>query len=118
MNFNKKNRTKKYFYANVVFELKNIEVKFSNEKIYKNDFSRTINKDNVSPFFGFDEKPEFDLKYETIGNTTLGPGAFLSLYNFNIRTKDEKHQFFGSSLSRGIIYPNLTNKIKIGKTLW
>lgn len=30
-------------------------------------------------------------------------------------SKDEKHQFFGSSMSRGIMYPNLTNNIKIGK---
>ena len=115
MNFNNKNRTKKYFYTNSGFDRKNIEIKFSNAKIYKNDFTRTINKNNVSSFFQLDEKPELDIKNYT-DNISPGPGAYLSLNNFNIRPKEEKHQFFGSSMSRGIMYPNLTNNMKIGRS--
>ncbi len=114
-NFNNKNKTKNYFYANVGFDRKKIEVKFSNSKIYKNEnFSRTINKNNLSTFFKLDTRPEIDIKTD-YDNTSPGPGAYLSLNNFNIRPKDEKHQFFGSTMSRGIMYPNLTNNIKIGK---
>ena len=114
-NFNNKNKTKNYFYTNIGFDRKKIEVKFSNSKIYKNEnFSRTINKNNLSTFFKLDTRPEIDIKTD-YDNTSPGPGAYLSLNNFNIRPKDEKHQFFGSTMSRGIMYPNLTNNIKIGK---
>ena len=115
MNFNKKNRTKNYFYTNTGFDRNNIEVKFSNTKIYKNDnFSRTINRNNLSPFFKLDTKPEIEIDSQD-DKISPGPGAYLSLNNFNIIPKDEKHQFFGSSMSRGILYPSLTNNLKIGK---
>ena len=114
INFNKKNKTKNYFYTDIGFDRKNIEVKFSNAKIIKNDnFSRTINRSNLSPFFKLDTQPEIDIRIRD--DTSPGPGAYLSLNNFNYVPKDEKHQFFGSSNSRGIMYPNLTNNIRIGK---
>ena len=119
MNFNPKNKTKNYFYTNVGFDRKNIEIRFSNTKIYKNDtFSRTINKSNLSPSFKSNTKTEFDINIEKVkNNNSPGPGAYLSLNNFNIyNPKDEKFQFFGSSKCRGIIYPTLTNNIKKGKS--
>ena len=116
MNFNKKNKTKNYFYTNVGFDRRNIEIKFSNNKIYKNDnFTRTINRSNLSHFFKLDEKPIIDINNEKKKYKSPGPGAYLSLNNFNFVPKNEKYQFFGSSMSRGIMYPTLTNNIKIEK---
>ena len=116
INFNKKNRTKNYFYTNVGFDRKNIEVKFSNNKIYKNEnFTRTINKNNISTFYKYDPKPEIDLQNEK-SNISPGPGAYLSSNNFNFTPKEEKYQFFGSTMSRGILYPAMTNNKKIGKS--
>ena len=116
MNFNKKNKTKNYFYTNVGFDRRNIEIKFSNNKIFKNDnFTRTINRSNLSPFFRLDEKPIIDINNEKESNESPGPGAYLSSNNFNAIPKKEKFQFFGSSMSRGILYPSLTNNIKIEK---
>ena len=116
MNFNKKNKTKNYFYTNVGFDRKNIEVKFSNNKIYKNEnFTRTINKNSkISTFYKFDIKPEIDLQNEK-SNISPGPGAYLSSNKFNFVSKNEKYQFFGSTTSRGILYPTMTNNKKIGK---
>lgn len=114
INYNKKNKTNNYFYTDIGFDRKNIEIKFSNSKIIKNDnFSRTINRTNLSPFFKLETKPELDTNIKE--DKFPGPGAYLSLNNYNYMSKDEKHQFFGSSMSRGIMYPNLTNNIKIGK---
>ena len=115
MNFNKKNRTKNYFYTNVGFDRTNIEIKFSNNKIFKNDnFSRTINRRNLSPFFKLDIKRGINLTFKGEDNSP-GPGAYLPLNTFIFPSKDERHQFFGSSMSRGIMNPNLTNNAKIGK---
>ena len=116
LNFNKKNKTKNYFYTDVGFDRKNIEVKFSNTKIFKNDnFSRTINRSNLSPFFKLDIKPEIETQNNGEKNYP-GPGAYLSLNNFNFN-KDEDHQFFGSSMSRGILYPTMTNSnFSIGRS--
>ena len=115
INFNKKNRTKNYFYTNIGFDRNNIEVKFSNNKIYKNEnFTRTINNNNISTFFKFEQKPEIDLQNEK-SNITPGPGAYLSSNKFNFIQKDEKYQFFGSTTSRGIIYPSMINNKKMGK---
>lgn len=115
LNFNKKNRTKNYFYTNAGFDRKNIEVKFSNNKIYKNEnFTRTINKNNIYTFYKFDVKPELDLQNEK-SNISPGPGPYLSSNKFNLIPKEEKFQFFGSTMSRGILYPAMTNNKKIGK---
>lgn len=118
MNFNRKNKTKNYFYTDVGFDRKNIEIRFSNSKIYKNDtFSRTINRSCLSPFFKLDTKPSIDINNEkNKDNIFPGPGAYLSLNNFNFIPKNEKYQFFGSSMSRGIMYPTMTNNLKIEKT--
>ena len=114
MNFNKKNKTKNYFYTNTDLDRKNIEVKFSNTKIFKNDnFSKTINRSNLSPFFKLDINKESDNNWKN-DKRTPGPGAYIQINTFNKTQKDEKHQFFGSSLSRGILCPSLTNNSKIG----
>ena len=111
VNFNKNNRTKNYFYTQTGFDRKNIEVKFSNTKIFKNDnFSRTINRSNLSPFFKLDLMKESDKNWNGKKNMP-GPGSYLFLNTFTSTPKDEKHQFFGSSMSRGILYPSLTNKL-------
>ena len=114
MNFNKKNRTKNYFYSETGFDRKNIEVKFSNAKIIKNDiFSRTINKSNLSPFFKLDILKDSDRSWNN-DKTTPGPGSYLLLNTYSSTSKDEKHQFFGSTTSRGILYPSLPNNLKKG----
>ena len=114
INFNKKNKTNNYFYTDIGFDRNNFEIKFSNSKIVKNDyFSRTINKTNLSPFFKLEAKPEIDINIKE--DKYPGPGAYISLNNYDYMAKDEKHQFFGSTMSRGIMYPNLTNNIRIGK---
>ena len=118
MNFNKKNRTKNYFHTSPGgFDRNNIEVKFSNAKIYKNDdFSRTINRNNFSHFFKLDTMKDSDKNWDKNKNTP-GPGSYLLLNTYNSTQKDEKHQFFGSSMSRGILCPSLTsNNFKIGKS--
>jgi hypothetical protein len=114
MNFNKKNKTKNYFYTNTDLDRKNIEVKFSNTKIFKNDnFSKTINRSNLSPFFKLDIYKESDNNWKN-DKKTPGPGSYIQINTFNKTEKDEKHQFFGSSMSRGILCPSLTNNIKKG----
>jgi len=116
INYNKKNRTKNYFYNGWDMDRKNFEIKFSNNKIYKNDnFAKTINRSNLSPFFKPDIKQtEFDItnKTEFIDNND---NYFATNY-LSPKTESSNNQFFGSTVSRGIIFPkNKINNIKIGR---
>ena len=102
INFNKKNRTKNYFYNGWDIDRKNFEIKFSNNKIFKNDnFAKTINRSNLSPFFKQDIKPDIPTKTES--------DYFLSTNCFTPKTINENNQFFGSTSSRGILFPKSKN---------
>ena len=106
INFNKKNRTKNYFYNGWDIDKKNFEIKFSNNKIYKNDnFAKTINKSNISPFFKTDTKPTNT--YLTNETETRVSDNYFSTNYFSPKTVSETNQFFGSTLSRGIMYPKI-----------
>ena len=116
VNYNKKNRTKNYFYNGWDLDRNNFEIKFSNNKIYKNDnFAKTINRSNLSPFFKPDIKQtEFDItnKTEFIDNND---NYFATNY-LSPKTESSNNQFFGSTVSRGIMFPkNKINNIKIGR---
>ena len=116
INFNKKNRTKNYFYNGWDVDRKNFEIKFSNTKIYKNDnFEKTINRSNISPFFKTDMKPINT--HITIETESRGIDNYFSTNYFTPKTVNENHQFFGSTLSRGILYPKIkiNNNIKLGR---
>ena len=116
INYNKKNRTKNYFYNGWDMDRKNFEIKFSNNKIYKNDnFSKTINRSNLSPFFKLDKKQiEFDITNKTEFREN---DNYFSTNNFNPKTVNDYNQFFGSTLSRGIMFPKneINNNIKLGR---
>ena len=118
VNYNTKNRTKNYFYNGWDLDRKNFEIKFSNNKIYKNDtFSKTINRSNLSPFFKPDIKPKTDFDF---GNKTefSENEKYFSLNSFSPKTISENQQFFGSTLSRGIMFPKMkiNNNIKFGRS--
>ena len=107
INYNDKNRTKNYFYNGWDLDRKNFEIKFSNNKIYKNDtFSKTINK-SLGPFCKPDLKTNNELDIET---DIKDDEYYFSLSSFSPKTVNENQQFFGSTLSRGIMFPKL--KIK------
>ena len=115
VNYNKKNLTKNYFYDGWNLDRNNIEIKFSNIKIYKNDtFSKTINRSNLSPFFQPDikQKNEFDNGNmdKTEFRETDNTDNYFSMNSFSPKTVSENQQFFGSTLSRGIMFPKM--KIK------
>ena len=102
INYNNKNRTKNYFYNGWDLDRKNFEIKFSNNKIYKNDtFSKTINK-SLGPFCKPDLKPNNELDIET---DIKDDEYYFSLSSFSPKTVNENQQFFGSTLSRGIMFP-------------
>ena len=109
VNYNKKNRTKNYFYNGWDLDRNNFEIKFSNNKIYKNDnFAKTINRNNLSPFF----KPDINPKNEyDIGNKTEFSENenynYFSLSSFCPKTVSDNQQFFGSTMSRGIMFPKM-----------
>ena len=116
INFNKKNRTKNYFYNGWDVDRKNFEIKFSNTKIYKNDnFEKTINRSNISPFFKTDMNPINT--HITIETESRGIDNYFSTNYFTPKTVNENHQFFGSTLSRGILYPKnqINNNNKLGR---
>ena len=119
INYNKKNRTKNYFYNGWDLDRNNFEIKFSNNKIYKNDnFAKTINRNNLSPFFKPDINPKTDLE---IGNKTEFSENknynYFSMSSFSPKTLSENQQFFGSTLSRGIMFPKMkiNNNNKLGR---
>ena len=111
VNFNKKNRTKNYFYNGWDMDRKYFEIKFSNNKIYKNDnFAKTINRSNISPFFKTDTKNTKPTEtYNTNETDSRETDNYFSTNYFTPKTISENYQFFGSTLSRGIMYP----KVKI-----
>ena len=119
VNYNKKNRTKNYFYNGWDLDRNNFEIKFSNNKIYKNDnFAKTINRNNLSPFF----KPDINPKNEyDIGNKTEFSENenynYFSLSSFCPKTVSDNQQFFGSTMSRGIMFPKMkiNNNNKFGR---
>ena len=119
INYNKKDRTRNYFYNSYLPDKKNFEIKFSNNKIYKNDnFSKTINKKSLSPFFKTDINQE--IKNNNLKTEFKDNEAYYSLNNFNdinIKKVKEGYQFFGSSTSRGIMFPKkkLNNNIMFGR---
>ena len=106
INLNKKNRTKNYFYNGWDIDKKNFEIKFSNNKIYKNDnFAKTINRSNINPFFKMDTKPTNT--YLTNETESRESDNYFSTNFFSPKNVSETNQFFGSTLSRGIMYPKI-----------
>ena len=120
VNYNKKNRTKNYFYNGLDLDRNNFEIKFSNNKIYKNDnFAKTINRSNLSPFFKPDinTKNEFYIGSQTEFRESDDYDNYFTLNSFVPKTVSENQQFFGSTLSRGIMFPKNrpNNNIKYGR---
>ena len=118
LNCNKNNSVGNYFYTQTESSKNksNFQVKFSNNKIYKNStFTKDLFEKNKN-FFNFvkmNKNFEKDDEHQPI---PPGPGSYNIITENYFKPKEERFQFFGSSSSRGILYNVKNNHINLGKS--
>lgn len=111
VNFNPKNKLVNYFNTFNGKNRRNLEIRLSNNSIYKN-----INLEKYLHGSTFNNKI---LNKNNNQNSINDETQTKNYSNYSLNTlcvspKNEKFQFFGSSTSRGILYPKIKNNIKIG----
>ena len=108
VNFNKSNISKNYFNTNLP-NREDVEIKLSNTKIYKNNTNLvgdSTEEGILNKLYKDKNRKNFD---------SPGPGEYELPDKNIISPKSPKFQNFGSTVSRGIMYPSIKNFILIGK---